>query len=1008
MAKSSSEPSDVAVPTWIEEIVTEAGKTEPEHLRAVRPDLPRTEVVERLCDEALRQARSDLGRAESLAQAANVLAEEIGDARSRALAEKAVGHAHYLAGRYDQALEHYRRCQRLFRQCGDEVGAAMSLSGGSLQVLILQGRYREATADLAVARRTLTRHGDPLLLARLTSNEANILMRQDRHREAIERYRSVLPEFRRSGRPQDVAAALSNIAVCAVFVNEFAAGLDAYRELSSYCATHEMPLLALRADYNIAYLYFFRGEYTRAIDAYQETRRRCEELGDPYHLALCDLDQAEIYLELNLADEGSRLAGHALDAFEALGSPYEAAKAVAFLAIAAHQTHDPATALKLFGQAQERFAREGNRVWAALISFYQGLVLLEEGRTEPGRYRAEEALVFFRGEGWPSRTLLCELLLASIDLREGDFQSALERARSALRRLEELDLPAIRFRAHLVLGQVQEALGREADALATYRRAHETLESLRSHLRSEELKIAFLADKLEVFESLVWLILRKSPDERAARAAFTFVENAKSRSLADMIAFRATALAPTTSTESRLVERMRHEREELNSHYRRLGAVQTRAAGGLDLERREARLRDELIERSRACEDRLIGTLNELRARDSEFASLQSATTLDLETIQQSLPEDAVLLEYFEARGVIYAFVLTSTSLRVEPVGDGHVVRKALEQFLLQMSKFRVGPAYVAEFEDLIQRSTDAALRTLHRQLLTPIAARLDAEHLILVPHGILHRVPFHALLDGDRALVDRLPISYAPSASVFAMCNAKAPGSTGAPLLLGVPDRLAPQIAEEIDAVARALPGCLRLVGADATEGRLRREGRTAQTIHIATHGMFRSDNPMFSAIQLGRSRLTLFDLYDLELGADLVVLSGCGTGLHVVANGDELIGLTRGLLYAGARSVLVTLWDVHDRSTALFMQHLYRHLDGEPNRARAVRTAMLELRREHPSPYYWAPFILIGKPFAEAGKRSTSTDSDEGISRPLPAHPRWNEGSQNDQDAGGPRRKP
>jgi CHAT domain-containing protein len=134
---------------------------------------------------------------------------------------------------------------------------------------------------------------------------------------------------------------------------------------------------------------------------------------------------------------------------------------------------------------------------------------------------------------------------------------------------------------------------------------------------------------------------------------------------------------------------------------------------------------------------------------------------------------------------------------------------------------------------------------------------------------------------------------------------------------------------------------------------------------VHIATHGFFRQDNPMFSAIQLGGSRLTLFDLYQLELGAELVVLSGCGTGLNVVESGDELIGLTRGLLYAGARSAMVTLWDVHDHSTAEFMSIFYRQLAHQGNRARAARLAMLELRETCPHPYYWAPFVLVGKPF-------------------------------------------
>jgi CHAT domain-containing protein len=142
-----------------------------------------------------------------------------------------------------------------------------------------------------------------------------------------------------------------------------------------------------------------------------------------------------------------------------------------------------------------------------------------------------------------------------------------------------------------------------------------------------------------------------------------------------------------------------------------------------------------------------------------------------------------------------------------------------------------------------------------------------------------------------------------------------------------------------------------------------LRQKGAGSRFIHIATHGWFRQDNPMFSSISLGNSQLSLFDLYHLSLPAELVTLSGCGTGLNVVVGGDELLGLKRGLLYAGAEGVLLTLWDVHDQSTAGFMQLFYRHLQHGSDKAQAARQAMMEIRAAYPHPFYWAPFVLVGK---------------------------------------------
>ncbi len=117
-----------------------------------------------------------------------------------------------------------------------------------------------------------------------------------------------------------------------------------------------------------------------------------------------------------------------------------------------------------------------------------------------------------------------------------------------------------------------------------------------------------------------------------------------------------------------------------------------------------------------------------------------------------------------------------------------------------------------------------------------------------------------------------------------------------------------------------------------------------------------------MFSSISLGNSQLNLFDLYQLSLPAELVTLSGCGTGLNVVVGGDELLGLKRGLLYAGAQGVLLTLWDVNDQSTAEFMKLFYERLRTAPDKAKALQGAMKEVRGEYAHPFYWAPFVLVG----------------------------------------------
>jgi CHAT domain-containing protein len=287
-----------------------------------------------------------------------------------------------------------------------------------------------------------------------------------------------------------------------------------------------------------------------------------------------------------------------------------------------------------------------------------------------------------------------------------------------------------------------------------------------------------------------------------------------------------------------------------------------------------------------------------------------------------------------------------------------------LRMLHFQLSKFRLGPDYVRQFETSLLEAARAHLYDLYQELIAPIRDRLDGDHIIVVPHDVLHYIPFHALFDGEKYLIDDFTISYAPSASVYSLCSRGGTPEDGESLILGVPDDQAPFIEHEVRAVAEVVPRASTYLGSDATQAVLREKGRSSRFVHIATHGFFRKDNPMFSGIRLGDSYLSLYDLYQMDLPVELVVLSGCATGLNVVAAGDELLGLARGLIYAGARSLVLSLWDVNDESSADLMRAFYSSFTGKAKKSHALRAAMLQVREAHPHPYYWAPFLLVGDP--------------------------------------------
>jgi tetratricopeptide (TPR) repeat protein len=920
-----------------------------------------SELAGQLYQAVVRLARVDLVRAEHVAEALGWLAEKSGQPQIRALKCRAAGHVFYLTGNYKRALEEHAKALAIFEELGPELDAARAMMN-HLQPMIYLGEYDAALTMAERARAIFRKHNDQLRLARLDTNVGNVRYRQDRFAEALELYERSYRVLIERGDEQDVAIVLRNMAVCFISLNRFEDALATYRNAREHCESHNLPLLVAECDYNIAYLHYLRGEYTRAIGLYQTTRSLCEKLSDRYHTALCDLDLSELYLELNLSEEGFELAGRAQKGFEQLSMGYEAAKAVTFQAIAASQERDVPVALREFARARALFERERNALWPALIDLYQALVLEEAGEYARARELSESALRYFRESPAVTKAALCDLLLARLDLQEGRHADALAHCQTALDLLKQAEAPAADFQAQVVLGQIEEARGDPKAAYAAYDRAQLLLEGLRSRLLAEELKISFLKDKLSVYESLVSLAMAdeahlSTTGDPAAAKAFDFMERAKSRSLADLISFSLHDVRPKAQAGGGLATRVEELRLQLTMAYRQV--QQEEMLSGYASPSRVQSLR----RNARELQSDLRDAASSLRTMDEDFASLVNAGTASLERIQAALPADGLLLEYYVARDRIFACVVSPRSLRIQMLGPAGDARRVFRLLQFQLSKFRLGADYLARFSSALRSAVQAHLSELYRQLIAPVRSLLQAAHLTIVPHGFLHYLPFQSLMQEGRCLVDDFTVSYAPSASVFALFATRPPTENRESLVMGIPDLLAPQIRAEAKTVAGILPEARLFVGDGATHELLLEFGPQSRYVHIATHGLFRQDNPMFSSIRLGRSELNLYDLYRMRLSAELVTLSGCGTGLNAVVGGDELLGLVRGLLYAGAQAVLVSLWDVNDDSTAKFMKFFYEGLQRQANKAAALQNAMQRLREDYPHPYYWAPFVLIGK---------------------------------------------
>jgi CHAT domain-containing protein/predicted negative regulator of RcsB-dependent stress response len=918
--------------------------------------LVRSEVVERLAQLVVERVRVDTREAVHLAEAAVLIGTKLRNKESLALGLRAKANALYACGNNAAAVELHEKAVELYELVKNEKEAARTLSS-SIQPLILLGEYDKAFKAVDRAREIFTRHNDAWRLARLGINLGNIFHRQDRFDEAIHQYERAYEGLLPYKDAEGIAVVLSNMAMCLISLNDFPRSLDCYQKAREACERFGMPLLRDQADYNIAYLYYFRGEYSRAIEMLFSTRRKCEVSGDAYHVALCYLDLSEIYLELNLSEEAREMAREGFLRFEKLGMGYEAAKTLANEAIAYGQQGKTVHALERFAKARAMFAAEKNLVWPWLLDLYQGLILFHEGRYFEARRLCAGAAKFFDQATLPGKAALAHLLLARVALQVGELPAAQSETDAAIAKISGIQAPVLAYQTHFLRGQLAQAAGDRPAAYAAFQEARKSLEALRSRLHAEELKISFVKNRLQVYEALVDLHLSGEGGESSAAEAFSCIETAKSRSMTEMIFQSGQSLPLGDAGQSELVRRIRDLREELNWYYHRIELEQLRP------EDTSAKRLQQLQEKAVSHENELLRTLRELPAHERENATLEAPADFSLDTLQAAIPADAALIEYYSTGDRLIAAVVTRHSIEITPITVFSRVLHFLHLLRFQLSKFRMGATYTQRFEQPLLQATQSHLEALYAELIAPLLVHLQAKHLIFVPHGPLHFLPFHALKNGDTYLCDTHTISYAPSATVFTICQAKAPNNMSTSLVMGIPDERAPQILAEVQSVASILPKAELFLGTQATTDALRKKGSQSSLLHIATHGAYRQDNPMFSGIRLGDGYLNLYDLYQMRLSTRHVTLSGCATGMNFVAAGDELLGLQRGLFCAGAASLLLSLWDVHDRSTAELMQSFYRGYMESNNMAVSLQSAMRQLRQENPHPYFWAPFVLVGQ---------------------------------------------
>src|SRR5258705_7534618 len=796
------------------ELAVELGKLQDGVLRrqflARNSSLVRSDVVRRLAPMVVDKIRVDAKEALFLAEGTLLIARKLRRKEEIALAMRAKANALYASGDNHGAVQHHEDALRLYEALGSPKEAAGRLSN-SIQPLVLLGEYDGALAGSERAREIFTRIGETGRLASLDNNVGNIFHRQDRFKEAIAYYERAYKALSEFADWEHVAVTLHNMAMCLISLNEFARSLECYQKARDLCVRYDLPRLRDQADYNIAYLYYFRGEYSRAIEMLFATRRACEASGDAYHFALCHLDLSDIYLELNLSEEAREMAHEGFVRFDKLGMGYEAAKTLANEAIALGQQGKTVQALERFANAREMFSREKNRVWPWLLDLYQALLLFHEGRYFEARRLCAGSAEFFDQTPLAGKALLSRLLLARIALQVGDLLAAEKEMNAAVAKLSHSQSPVLVYQTRLLLGQIAANRGDRAAAYAAYQQARKALEALRTRLQSEELKIAFVKNRMQVYEDVVELYLDPANNEISANEAFSCIEAAKSRSMIEMIFQSGQSLPMGEAGQSEYVRKIRDLREELNWYYHRIELEQLKPE-----ERSRERL--ELLQQAAQFhETELLRALRELPAQERENATLEAPADFSVAKLQASLPADTVLVEYYSAGDRLVAAVIDRESIEISPVSVVSRVTNLLHLLRFQFAKFRMGAAYTEKFAQPLLRATLGHLEALYRELIEPIRGHLTGKHVVFVPHGALHFLPFHALRTGDEYLCDAHAISYAVFCLNISLSHAKNAIDKPQSLVSEIPDERAPLILSEVQSVAALLPHTELFVGTAA-----------------------------------------------------------------------------------------------------------------------------------------------------------------------------------------------
>jgi CHAT domain-containing protein len=902
-----------------------------------------------------------------------------------ALGLMARGDALRRMNRDQEALPFLDAAGEEFLELHDEVSWARTRIGRVSACLRLN-RTTEALRDAEAARNIFIRHGKFRRAGQIDVNAAVINYELGQYDQALRLFDRAIEAYQRHGEGVElyIARAQGNKGLALAALGRFREALALHKQArATFAAQGESQEISVaREDLNIADSYAAQGYYGQALLLFNQSytlflkhHMNAEAAEVAQQMCLC-------LIRLNRTSEAYALADKTVQYFRsAPGNRHNLARSLMHRAIAATLEGKWQEADEMLQEASDLLEEAGLVRLGALARLYRAELYCAQGQLAASQREAQYvADVFAEQEDLPqlARTMFLQARIAE---KSGDQETARDLCTHALDIARGQELLDLAYACEDLLGQLAEQRGELDKAAHYYERAIQGIDDVQSRLVLDE-RTSFLEDKGGIYQRAILLALHQNRIDQA----LTYVEKSKSRVLGDYlrnnidIRLRAGDKAGEAILED--LSRLREEQawfssivhgteDEINlsdTAVRRIVAV------GPAYAKQELQKREQQIER--LLEQMQLRAVGDLVARQRSRWTQNSPQEL-----LPSLDDATLMLEYYLSAQDIYIFQVTRAGVEM------HTLTGAIPQLErlfslwranLDMASQAAGLAERAQAFFSLQENCLGLLQRLYDLLLGPVAPLLSSySHMIVVPYGLLHYLPFHCLFDGVQFVVEQHDLSYLPAMSLLDVCRQRGqrirekqvPLSQS--LVLGLADggKLAFAV-REAEAVARQL-GVEPVLDDEATTTCLWQRGARSPIVHIAAHGLFRLDAPNFSFIKLADRSLNAIEVFNLDLSScSLVTLSACETGRGAVRGVDEVIGLGRGFLYAGAASLLPTLWKVDDASSAELMEVFYQFLLSHHGKASALaqaQRAFLErartsIRPYRIHPYFWGAFHLIG----------------------------------------------